>query len=154
MGRRREKRDIQPDSLYGNIFISKLINQLMRGGKKSVATKVAYGAFDIIKEKTQKDPLEVFDLAIKNVSPFLEIKPMRVGGATYQVPREVRGDRKVALAMRWILSAAKAKKGKPMAEKLSEELIAASNNEGNAIKKKLDTQRMAEANKAFAHFAR
>jgi len=154
MGRRREKRDIQPDSLYGNIFISKLINQLMKRGKKSVATKVAYQSFEIIKEKTKKDPVEVFDLAIKNVSPFLEIKPMRVGGATYQVPREVRGDRKVALAMRWILSAARSKKGKPMAEKLSEELIAASNNEGNAIKKKLDTQRMAEANKAFAHFAR
>lgn len=154
MGRRREKRDIQPDPLYANVFITKLINQIMKGGKKSVAMKVVYDSFNIIKEKTKKEALEIFDLAIKNVSPFLEIKPMRVGGATYQVPREVRGERKVALAMRWILSAAKSKKGKPMADKLADELIAASNNEGSAIKKKLDTQRMAEANKAFAHFAR
>ncbi len=154
MGRRREKRIIAPDPLYNNFLVSKFINQIMRKGKRALAGKIVYGTFDIIKEKTQKEPLEVFDSAIKNVSPFLEIKPMRVGGATYQVPREVKGDRKITLAMRWIINAAKSKKGKPMHVKLADELIAASNNEGSAIKKRIDTHRMAEANKAFAHFAR
>ncbi len=154
MSGRREKRIIFPDPLYNNVLVAKFINQIMRKGKKSLARKIVYGTFNIIKEKTQKEPLEVFDLAIKNVSPFLEVKPMRVGGATYQVPREVKGDRKITLAMRWIIKAAKSKKGKPMHVKLADELIAASNNEGTAIKKKQDTQRMAEANKAFAHFAR
>jgi len=154
MGKRREKRIIAPDPLFNNVLVAKFINQVMKKGKKSLARKIVYNSFDIIKEKSQKEALEIFDLAIGNVSPFLEVKPMRVGGATYQVPREVKGDRKITLAMRWLIKAAKSKKGKPMSEKLAEELIAASNNEGTAIKKKQDTQRMAEANKAFAHLAR
>jgi len=147
------KRVIAPDSLYNNVAVAKFINQVMERGKKTVARRIVYNAFDIIKEKTKKEPLEVFEKAIANASPQLEVKSKRVGGATYQVPREVRGDRKVALAMRWILSSAKSKKGRPMREKLAEELIAASNNEGVAIKKKEDTHRMAEANRAFAHFS-
>jgi small subunit ribosomal protein S7 len=126
----------------------------MKGGKKTLAQKIVYGAFTIIKEKTKKEPLEVFRIAIENASPLLEVKPKRVGGATYQVPMEVRGERKLALATKWILDGARGKKGKPMAEKLAEELIGCMNNEGIAIKKKNDTHRMAEANKAFAHFAR
>ncbi len=125
----------------------------MRRGKKNVARKIVYGALDFIQEKTKKDPLETFEKAIENASPLLEVKPKRVGGATYQVPREVRGDRRMALAMRWIIKAAKSKKGKSMKEKLAEELISASKNEGVAVKKKEDTYRMAEANRAFAHFA-
>ncbi len=150
---KKEKREILPDFVYNNTVVAKFINQVMRRGKKTIARKIVYGAFDIMKTKTQKDPLEIFDLAIKNASPLLEIKPKRVGGATYQVPREVRGDRGVTLAMRWIIQAAKSKKGKPMKEKLAEELMAAARNEGVAIKKKEDTHRMAEANRAFAHFA-
>jgi len=142
-----------PDSVYNNVTVQKLINQIMRRGKKTIARKIVYGAFNIIKEKTKKEPLEVFEKAINNASPLLEIKPKRVGGATYQVPREVRGDRQTTLAMRWIIQAAKNKKGKPMREKLAEELILSSNNEGPAVKKKEDTHRMAEANRAFAHFA-
>ena len=142
-----------PDSVYSSMVVAKLINYIMRRGKKVMAMKIVYGAFDIIKEKTKKEPLEVFELAIQNASPLLEIKPKRVGGATYQVPREVRGDRKLALAFRWIINAARSKKGKPMHEKLAEELMLAAKNEGSAIKKKDDTHRMAEANRAFAHFA-
>ncbi len=152
--KKKDIRIILPDPLYNNVLVAQFINQVMRKGKKSLARKIIYNSFDVIKEKTKKEPLEIFDLAIKNVSPVLEIKPMRVGGATYQVPREVRGDRKITLAMRWIIKAAKSKKGRPMREKLAEELIAASNNEGAAVKKRQDTHRMAEANKAFAHFAR
>lgn len=151
--KKKEKRIIQPDPVCNNIMVAKFINQLMRRGKKTIARKIFYGAFNIIKEKTKKEPLEIFDLAIQNVSPLLEIKPKRVGGATYQVPREVRGDRKVTLAMRWLIQAARSKKGKPMKEKLGEELILAAKNEGTAVKKKEDTHRMAEANRAFAHFA-
>ncbi|MBA7665507.1 30S ribosomal protein S7 [subsurface metagenome] len=147
------KREIAPDPVYSNITVSKFINQIMRKGKKTIARKIVYRAFDIIKEKTKKDPLEVFEKALQNASPLLEVKPKRVGGATYQVPREVKGDRRMTLAMRWIITAARSKKGKPMREKLAEELILASNNEGTAIKKKEDTHRMAEANRAFAHFA-
>lgn len=135
-------------------MVSQLINKVMKKGKKSIAQKIVYTAFDIIKETTKKEPLEVFKIAIDNVSPVLEVKPKRIGGATYQVPMEVRGERKLALAFKWMLDGARGKKGKPMAEKLSQELIDASNNQGLAIKKKNDTHRMAEANKAFAHFAR
>jgi len=148
------KREIQPDIIYDNVLVSKLVNQVMRKGKKTVAAKIVYQAFDLIKKKTKKEPLDIFEGALKNAAPLLEVRPKRVGGATYQVPVEVRGDRKIALAMRWIIGAAKAKKGKPMAEKLSEELILAYNNEGSTIKKKLDMHRMAEANRAFAHFSR
>jgi len=149
----RNKIAILPDAVYDNIAVQKLINQIMKDGKKNAAKKIVYGAFDIMKEKTKKEPLEVFETAIKNASPLLEVKAKRVGGATYQVPREVRGDRQVALAMRWIIQAARNKKGRPMAEKLAEELMAAANNEGSAIKKREYTHRMAEANRAFAHFA-
>jgi small subunit ribosomal protein S7 len=151
--KKKEKREILPDPVYNNVMVAKFINQIMRRGKKNTARKIVYRAFDIIKEKTKKDPLEVFDLAIQKASPLLEVKSRRVGGATYQVPREVRGERKITLAMRWIINAAKSKKGKPMAEKLAEELMQAARNEGAAIKKRDDTHRMAEANRAFAHFA-
>ena len=155
MSRRKKRvnRNIQPDPVYNSVIVSKLINHIMKRGKKNTARKIVYGAFDIIKNTTKKDPVEVFDLAIQNASPLLEIKPKRVGGATYQVPMEVRGERKMALAFRWIIGAARSKKGKPMKDKLSEELILASKNEGSAIKKKEDTHRMAEANRAFAHFS-
>jgi len=152
-GKKRKKQEILPDSVYNSAMVAKFINRIMRRGKKSVARKIVYGAFDIIKEKTKKDSLEVFEKAIQNASPLLEVKSKRVGGATYQVPVEVRGERKLALASNWIIRAADAKKGKPMKEKLAEELILASQNEGSAIKKKEDTHRMAEANRAFAHFA-
>jgi small subunit ribosomal protein S7 len=154
MRRAYKKHKIAPDRLYNDVIVSSFINKVMIDGKKSTAQKIVYGAFDIIKEKTKKEPIDIFRLAIENASPLLEVKPKRIGGATYQVPMEVRGERKLALAIRWILDGARSKKGKPMAEKLSDELIGAANNEGNAIKKKNDTHRMAEANKAFAHFAR
>ena len=152
-GKRKTKREISPDPVYHNVLVAKFTNQVMRKGKKNTARKIVYNAFDIIKEKTKKEPLEVFEKALENASPLLEVKPKRVGGATYQVPREVKGDRRITLAMRWIITAAKAKKGKPMREKLAEELMMAAKNEGSAIKKKEDTHRMAEANRAFAHFA-
>jgi len=151
--KKKEKRIILPDPVYNNVTVAKFINQVMRRGEKTIAQKIVYRAFEIIKEKTKKNPLEVFNLALANASPLLEVRPRRIGGATYQVPREVRGDRRLTLAMRWIIMAAKSKKGKPMREKLAEELINASNNTGAAIKKKEDTHRMAEANRAFAHFA-
>jgi len=140
--------------VYNDVAVAIFINKVMQGGKKTIAQGIVYDAFNIIKEKTKKEPLEVFTTAIDNASPLLEVKPKRIGGATYQVPMEVRGERKFALATKWILDAARSKKGKSMAERLSEELMAAANNEGNAMKKKADTHRMAEANKAFAHFAR
>jgi len=148
------KRKISPDPKYGDLRLAKFINNVMRKGKKTIAQRIVYKALDIVKTKTKtEDPLEVFNKAIENVSPVLEVKSRRVGGATYQVPYEVRGNRREALAMRWIIEAAKNKKGKPMAEKLAQELIDASKNEGEAIKKKQNVHRMAEANKAFAHFA-
>ncbi|MCX6813956.1 MAG: 30S ribosomal protein S7 [Candidatus Azambacteria bacterium] len=147
------KKSSNLDSLYSNSLVGKFINYIMRQGKKSVAQKVVYKSFDIIKEKTKGNPIELFNKAIKNISPSLEVKSRRVGGANYQVPQPVRPDRKIQLAFRWIINAAKAKKGKPMAEKLAEELMLAANNEGAAIKKKLDTHRMAEANRAFSHFS-
>lgn len=146
-------REIEPDPQYNNVMVAKFTNYVMRKGKKSTARKIVYQTFKIIQEKYKLDPLVAFDTAIKNVEPLLEVKSRRIGGATYQVPREVRGERKLSLAFRWILGAARAKKGKPMHEKLAEELVLAAKNEGTAIKKKLDTHRMAEANKAFAHFA-
>ena len=149
--KRNFKRELTPDPKYGNVFIAKFVNHLMKAGAKSVAQRVLYGAFAVL-EKQKKDPLEIFDAAIKNVSPQMEVKSRRIGGANYQVPREVRGDRKLTLAVRWMIDVARKKKGKPMAERLAEEFLAAANNEGSAIKKKLDMHRMAEANKAFAHF--
>jgi len=149
----KAKRVILPDSVYNNVAVAKFINHVMKEGKKEKAKKIVYGAFDIIKEKTKKDPLEIFDLAIKNSRPLLEVRPKRVGGATYQVPRPVPIERGTTLAMRWILEAARSKKGKSMKEKLFEELIEAAENKGAAVKKKEDVHRMAEANRAFAHFA-
>jgi small subunit ribosomal protein S7 len=148
------KRVIKPDSKYSSVNISKFINQIMRRGKKSIAQKVVYNCFEIIKEKTKKDPLEIFDGAIKNVTPEVEVKGRRIGGGNYQIPVAVTGNRRNALAFRWIINAAKARKGVPMSQKLADELIAAYNKEGSAIKKRQDTYKMAEANRAFAHFAR
>ena len=154
MGRKKiKKREIAPDPLYNDVIVAKFINHVMRRGKKTVAQKIVYGAFDIIKEKTKKDPLEVFEAALKNVTPLMEVRPRRIGGATYQVPMEVKSKRGLALAMRWIITAAKARKGAPMREKLAAELIDASNDVGEAVKKKKNSHRMAEANRAFAHFA-
>ena len=141
-----------PDPRFQNVVVAKFINRLMNEGKKSVAQRVFYDACDIL-AKQEKDPLQVFDEAIKNVSPAVEVKSKRIGGANYQVPREVRGDRRLTLAIRWLIGAAQAKKGKPMAAKLAEEFLASAKNEGSAIKKKQDMHRMAEANKAFAHFS-
>ena len=145
---------VGPDMKYNSTRVEKFINSVMLDGKKSTARKVVYDAFEVIKTKQKtEDPLEVFETAIRNVGPAMEIRSRRVGGANYQVPREVRPERKMALAFRWILLAARSGKGKRMAEKLADEIIAAANNQGSAIKKKEDTLRMAEANKAFAHFA-
>src|SRR3990167_6684982 len=143
-----------PDIKFGSVRVEKFINSVMWDGKKSTARNVVYDAFDIIKEKTKaENPVEVFETAIRNVGPAMEVRSRRVGGANYQVPREVRPERKNALAFRWILLAARNKKGKPMAQKLADELIAAAKGEGAAVKKREDTIRMAESNKAFAHFA-
>ncbi len=155
MARRKKisKRIIDPDPLYNSVMVSQMINKVMRKGKKSIARKIVYGAFEVVKKKTGQDPLEIFEKAIKNASPLLEIKAKRVGGATYQVPHEVKGDRMITLAMRWIIAAARSKKGKAMKDKLAEEMMLAANNEGTAVRKKENTHRMAEANRAFAHFA-
>lgn len=148
------KRKIQPEIKYGNLMVAKFINYIMRGGKKVTAQRIVYGSFDLIKEKTKKDPVEVFDQAIRNVEPSLEVVGRRVGGANYQIPIPVREKRRFNLACRWIIEAARAKKGKPIAEKLASEIIDAANNDGAAVKKKNDIYRMAESNKAFAHFIR
>ncbi|HVZ75964.1 MAG TPA: 30S ribosomal protein S7 [Candidatus Paceibacterota bacterium] len=145
---------VGPDMKYNSVRVEKFINSVMQDGKKSTARQVVYDALEIIKEKAKvENPVELFETAIRNVGPAMEIRSRRVGGANYQVPREVRAERKMALAFRWILIAARGGKGKPMAEKLAAEIMAAANNEGSAIKKRDDTLRMAEANKAFAHFA-
>ena len=143
-----------PDPKFSRVDIGRFINYLMHEGKKSTATKVLYSAFDEIKKETDQDPVAVFEKALQNVSPLLEVASRRVGGANYQVPQEVSPTRRFILATRWLVAAARAKKGMPMAKRLASELIAASKNEGVAIKKKHDTHRMAEANRAFAHFAR
>jgi len=152
--KRKYKKTHEPDIEYSNIAVSRFVNYLMRGGKKSVAEKVFYKALENIKKETNGEPLLVFEKAVLNASPLLEVVSKRVGGANYQVPREVRPERKFLLACRWIIEAAKTRKGAPMDKKLAEELIAASKNEGIAIKKKQNVHRMAEANRAFAHFAR
>ena len=145
---------VKPDFIYNSQKLEKFINYVMWSGKKETSRKIIYKAFDIIKEKTgNPNPLEVFDLAMKNAGPLTEVRSKRIGGANYQVPREVRPERRLALAMRWIRDSARKNKGRPMHLKLAYELIAASKNEGSAIKKKEDTHKMAEANKAFAHFA-
>ena len=145
---------VGPDSRYNSTKIEKFVNYVMKDGKKHVARKIVYGALDELKEKTKtENPAEIFENALKNVGPLMEVRSRRVGGANYQVPREVRPERRLALSFRWILDAASAKKGMPMHKRLADELMSASNNEGAAVKKREDTHRMAESNKAFAHFA-
>ncbi len=153
-GKQAPKRDIQSDPKFDNIQISKFVNYLMRRGKRSTAQKIVYQCFDIISAKTKQDALELFDKAIKNISPSLEVRGRRIGGANYQIPYPVRTERKYALACRWLIEAAKKRKGTSMANKLALEIIDAANEQGDAYKKKVDTHKMAEANRAFAHFAR
>lgn len=143
----------QPDFKYGRVDLGRFVNYIMHNGKKSVAEKIVYDTLALVEKESKQDPLVVFEKAIQNASPLLEVVSRRVGGANYQVPREVRPERRFILAARWIIEAARARKGKPMAAKLSEELLAAARNEGAAVKKKQDTHKMAEANRAFAHFA-
>ncbi len=150
--RRAEKRQVAPDPIYNDVLVTKLINRIMWDGKKTIAQKIVYGAFEIIREKMGKDPLEVYHKALDNVRPVLEVRPRRVGGATYQVPIEVQEPRKTSLAIRWIVNAARAKSGRPMKVRLAEELMNAYNNTGAAVKKREDVHRMAEANRAFAHY--
>ena len=148
-----DKREILPDPRYNSKLLGKFINVMMRDGKKSIAEKICYGALDIVKEKTGEDPLKVFKTAVENVKPAVEVKSRRVGGATYQVPVDVRPQRRIALAFRWIIGFARQRTTeKTMKEKLAAELIDAANNRGAAVKKKIDTHKMAEANKAFAHY--
>ena len=150
--RRPEKRAILPDPVYSNFLVAKFVNYIMKDGKKGVAEKIFYGAMSQVKDKTKTEGLKIFEKAIENASPSVEVKSRRVGGATYQVPIEVPRGRRFYLASQWIISAASNRSGRPMSEKLAVELIAAANGDGGAIKKKDDTHRMAEANKAFAHF--
>jgi len=154
MSRRRKQleRVILPDPKYKNVVLSKFINSVMLEGKKSLAEKIVYGALDILAEKTGKDPLEVFKKAMENVAPVLEVKSRRVGGATYQVPMEVRNERRQTLAIRWLVRFSRSRSEKTMAERLANEFMAAYKNEGSSVKKREDTHKMAEANKAFAHF--
>lgn len=144
---------IKPDYQYNSETLSKFINYVMKDGKKNVARTIMYGAMEEVAQKTKKDALEIFETAIRNVSPAIEVRSRRVGGANYQVPREVRPERQMALSFRWILDAARSKKGVPMHRKLADEIISASKNEGMAVKKRESVHKMAEANKAFAHFA-
>ncbi len=150
--RRAEKRDVLPDPIYKSKVVTKLINSMMIDGKKGKAEKILYGAFDMIKEKTGKEPMEVFNEALENIKPALEVKSRRVGGSNYQVPIEVSESRSQTLGLRWLVNYARLRGGHTMAENLANEIIDASNGTGNAVKKKEDTHRMAEANKAFAHF--
>jgi small subunit ribosomal protein S7 len=150
--RRAEPREVIPDAKYGDVVISKFMNSLMRQGKKSVAESIVYGAFDIIQKKTRQEPIKVFHEALDNVKPAIEVRSRRVGGATYQVPVEVRPERRQALAIRWIITAARARRESTMMERLSGELLEAANKTGTAVKKREDTHRMAEANRAFSHY--
>ena len=147
-----EKREINPDPKYGNLVVSKFMNSIMRAGKKSVAESIVYGALAMIETKTQQGPLPVFEQALENVMPTIEVRSRRVGGATYQVPVEVRSVRRQALGIRWIITAARDRNEKTMTERLSADLLDASNNRGNAVKKREDVHRMAEANRAFSHY--
>ena len=149
---RAEKREIIPDPKYGDVVVSKFMNSVMRAGKKSVAEQIVYGAFDMIEARAKQDPLGVFKQALDNVMPQIEVRSRRVGGATYQVPVEVRPSRRQALAIRWLLSAARGRNEKTMVDRLSGELMDAANSHGNAVKKREDTHRMAEANRAFSHY--
>ena len=152
--RRPERRSINPDPKFNDLEISKFINYLLKKGKKGTAEKIFYTSLDIVQEKTKKDPVDIFKKALNNAAPHVEVKSRRIGGATYQVPIEVPSSRQFYLSSHWIIESAKNKSGSNMSNRLASEIIAASNNEGNAIKKKEDTHRIAEANKAFAHFGR
>jgi small subunit ribosomal protein S7 len=149
---RAEKREIIEDAKFGDSVVTKFMNSIMYDGKKSVAEAIVYGAFDVIEAKAKSDPLQIFRQALDNVAPAIEVRSRRVGGATYQVPVEVRNERRQALAIRWIIAAARARNDKTMVDRLSAELLDASNNRGNAVKKREDTHRMAEANRAFSHY--
>lgn len=150
--KRAEKRPLQPDAKYNDILVARMINTVLRRGKKNLARKIVYGALDIIAQKTKQNPLDVFRKAVSNVAPLIEVRSRRIGGATYQVPVEVREDRRISLALRWLRMFAKQRKDKTMSARLASEIIAAANGEGASVKKREDTHRMAEANKAFAHF--
>src|SRR5438132_1625323 len=147
-----EKREIMPDPKFGNVVVTKFMNSIMHAGKKAVAEKIVYGALDIIEGRTKQNPIGVFEQALENVMPTIEVRSRRVGGATYQVPVEVRLTRRQALGIRWLITAARDRNEKTMTDRLSAELLDASNNRGNAVKKREDTHRMAEANRAFAHY--
>jgi small subunit ribosomal protein S7 len=147
-----DKREIIPDPKFGDVVVTKFMNSVMRDGKKSSAEAIVYGAFDVIEGRAKADPLGVFKQALENVAPAIEVRSRRVGGATYQVPVEVRTERRQALAIRWLITAARARNDRTMIERLSAELLDASNNRGNAVKKREDTHRMAEANRAFSHY--
>jgi len=147
-----ENREVPPDVRYNNQYLQKFIHHILRRGKKSTATHVVYEAMDFIQEKTNRNPVEVFELALKNVGPLMEVRPRRVGGATYQVPMEVVIDRRIALAMRWITDAARSRSGKSLSEKIASELMDAANNQGSAVRKREETHKMAEANRAFSHY--
>lgn len=149
---RPPKRKIEPEIRYNSVIVAQFINKLMRGGKKSTATRIMYDALDIVQDRAKRPPLEVVEEALKNISPVLEVKPRRVGGSTYQIPVEVSPHRRLSLALRWLLAAAHNRPGKSMAEKLAGELIDAARGTGSAVKKREDTHRMAEANRAFAHY--
>ena len=149
---RTEPRVVPPDVRFNSVKVNRFIHQVMRRGKKSTATAVVYGAFDLVGERSQKDPLEVFEQALRNVGPQIEVKPRRGGGATYQVPVEVEADRRDSLAVRWILAASRSRSGKSMIERLAGELLDAANNTGTAVKKREEVHKMAEANRAFAHY--
>ena len=147
-----EKREVNPDPKYGDLIVTKFMNSVMKEGKKSVAELIVYGAFDTLEQKTRRSPVEMFHEALKNVMPSIEVRSRRVGGATYQVPVEVRNERRQALAIRWIITAARGRNENTMSERLSSELMDAANNRGTAVKKREDTHRMAEANRAFVHY--
>jgi small subunit ribosomal protein S7 len=149
---RPEKPEILPDARYNSLHVQSFINRMMRDGKKSTASSVLYEAMDLIEERVKRNPLEVFETAVKNVGPMMEVKPRRVGGATYQVPMEVAPHRRFALAARWLISAARTRSGKSFSEKLAGELMDAANNTGNAVRKRDETHKMAEANRAFSHY--
>ena len=150
----KKKPVVSPDIMHGSVDVERLINYIMLDGKKETARKIVYGAFEIIKnDKEGGDPLEVFNTAVRNAGPMMEVRSRRVGGANYQVPREVRPERRMALALRWLIAAARKQKGSPMHKNLAKELMLAAKEEGDAVKKKEDTHKMAEANRAFAHFA-
>lgn len=152
-GRKAHRRTIAPDPRFKNEGIAKLINYIMERGKKTTAQRIVYTALDEVSNRMKGDPMEAFELALKNVAPSVEVRSRRVGGANYQVPVPVTPERRMALAYRWLIGAARSRKGKPMAQKLAEEIMSASREEGDAVKKRMDVQRMAESNKAFAHFA-